>query len=145
MKITKVVLFLAFCISIAKAQENIRVDYFYTSWCPPCQKGLELMRIVESKNIKVRYIEIVSEPLRAQTDSHAAYQRVKSEEFIRTLKSSRIPYILLYSDDKVIKRYNELPQERFFIQLLQRVQEGYLENGTLPIEKRVDLWKKERD
>lgn len=130
---------------MAKAQEKISVDYFYTSWCPPCLKGLELMRIVESKNIKVRYIEIVSEPLQITTDSHATYQRVKSEEFIRTLKSSRVPYILLYSNDKVIKRYNELPQERFFIQLLQRVQEGYLENGTLPVEKRVDLWKKERD
>jgi DNA-binding GntR family transcriptional regulator len=54
--------------------------------------------------------------------------------------------IILISDHSgsVVKQFSALPDKEILYAFIQRLEEGRLENGTLPIEKRIDSWKQNR-
>jgi uncharacterized protein (DUF1786 family) len=56
-----------------------------------------------------------------------------------------VPLILIADrSGSVIKRFSVLPDKKNLNDLIQRLEEGRLENGTLPPEKRIDSWKQNR-
>jgi hypothetical protein len=56
-----------------------------------------------------------------------------------------VPLILIADHTgTVVKRFHTLPDKTIFTDLIQRLEEGRLENGTLPIEQRIDSWKMDR-
>ena len=68
-------------------------------------------------------------------------------------KKKAVPYglgqsipIILIADHSgnVVKRFSALPDKTILNALLERLEEGRLENGTLPIDQRVDTWKMNR-
>lgn len=59
--------------------------------------------------------------------------------------SQSVPLILVADHEgNVIKRFKSLPDKTIFGDLIQRLEEGRLENGTLPIDQRLDTWKMNR-
>lgn len=113
------------------ASGKVNILMFGASWCPPC---------VEAKT--------VIDEARNQFAVNAVYvdtDKVHVADFDRFGLKSRIPLILV-SDKSgmVIKRFEALPNKKIFFELIKRINEGRLENGTPPVEDRADLWKKTR-
>ncbi len=122
---------------------------FYTRWCPPCVDaialgndvakhygesfeviGIDLTQSDTSQNLKPEFATCVMQP------HDAAIYGVQD----------RIPVMVLMERENriLIKRYGTLPEPSLFMALIKRTAEGYLANGTLPIDQRVDLWKQKR-
>ena len=133
--------------------KKITILCFYTTWCPACKKSIDMLNDLNSgHNGKVRIIGVdlddvvkrkvfikrseISFPVIAQTLSQAAQYGVK--DFVPTI-------IVLNEKHLIVKRFHQTPDRRYFFRLIQRLSSGYLENGTLPIEQRVDLWKNKRE
>lgn len=56
-----------------------------------------------------------------------------------------VPLILIADrGGNVIKRFESLPDKTLLNDLISRLEEGRLENGTLPIDRRVDTWTMDR-
>ena len=59
--------------------------------------------------------------------------------------TENVPYILIADHSgMVVKRFQAIPDHAILNALIQRLEEGRLENGTLPSEQRIDTWKQNR-
>ncbi|HOI84363.1 MAG TPA: redoxin domain-containing protein [Campylobacterales bacterium] len=110
---------------------KVHVLMFGADWCPPCVASKELTK--ETKDIfgvDITYIN---------TD------KINTANFAYLGLKKSIPLILVTDKSgAVVKRFESKPNKKVFFELIKRALEGRLENGTPPIEERVDLWKKSR-
>ncbi len=114
-----------------KASASIVI--FYTTWCPPCKRSLALL-----DNIHKEHPMLVIH--RVSVDDIESQKRALPYGL-----SQSIPLILVADHEgNVIKRFKSLPDKTIFGDLIQRLEEGRLENGTLPIDQRLDTWKMNR-
>lgn len=112
---------------------TISIVVFYTSWCPPCKKSLVLLDEIKKEHPQLSIN-------RSCIDDTESQKRALSFGV-----SESVPLILIAgSDGTVVKRFESLPDKTILNALIQRLEEGRLENGTLPIEQRVDTWKMDR-
>ena len=112
---------------------HLTVVVAYTPWCPPCKKTLLLLDELRQAHpsLRVHTLDVDSPAVLAQARSLG-------------LENS-VPMILVADKSgSVVKRFNALPNRTLFFDLIRRLEEGRLENGTLPIERRIDLWKNDR-
>lgn len=114
-------------------QASVNIVVFYASWCPPCQRTLTLMKELAKKDKKL----------------HLSLIDIKDPDSFRVAKAfglgESIPYILVGDHSgSVVKRFIATPDKNILKALIQRLEEGRLENGTLPIEQRVDTWNMNR-
>lgn len=112
---------------------SVSIVVFYTSWCPPCQRTLALMMQLAKKDPKLHLSTI-------DVDNPKSLKLAKSFGL-----EESVPYILVADHDgSVIKHFQAVPNKDILESLIQRLEEGRLENGTLPTEQRVDTWKMDR-
>lgn len=106
---------------------------FYTTWCPPCTKSLTLLDEIKKHHPHLAITRIcVDDP-----------SQLKLTQPFGILQS--VPLILIADHSgSVVKRFGALPDKEILHAFIQRLEEGRLENGTLPIEKRIDSWKQNR-
>lgn len=144
-------LYFTFFISLNAATTNT-ILFFYTSWCPACAQSVEMLNKIDDKYKK--HVTILGINLDDGVE-RKNYLKNTAINF-RTKKMSlseakeygvtkSVPVILVLNNkSQIIKKYYKHPNESMFIKLIDRLQNGYLANGTLPIEKRLDLWKMDR-
>ena len=114
-----------------KASASIVI--FYTTWCPPCTRSLSLLETVQKSHPRIALHRICVDDAQSQKKA-APYGLGQS-----------IPIILIADHEgNVVKRFSALPDKTILSDLIARLEEGRLENGTLPIEQRVDTWKMDR-
>ena len=114
-----------------KASASIVI--FYTSWCPPCTRSLSLLDTVQKSHPKIALHRICVDDAQSQ------------KKAIPYGLGQSIPIILIADHEgNVVKRFSALPDKTILSDLIARLEEGRLENGTLPIEQRVDTWKMDR-
>lgn len=114
-----------------KASASIVI--FYTSWCPPCKRSLTLLDTVQKAHPKLALHRVCVDDAKSQKKA-VPYGLGQS-----------IPIILIADHSgNVVKRFSALPDKTILNALLERLEEGRLENGTLPIDQRVDTWKMNR-
>jgi thiol-disulfide isomerase/thioredoxin len=112
---------------------SLNIALFYTSWCPPCKRSLTLMDDMAKAHPKLHITKINVENARALK---------VAKTFGLT---ENVPYILIADHSgAVVKRFQAIPNQRILEALIQRLEEGRLENGTLPAEQRIDTWKQNR-
>lgn len=112
---------------------SVNIVVFYAPWCPACQRTLTLMRELTQKDKKLHLSFVDTE------DANSL--RVAKEFGLR----ENIPYVLIADHSGlVVKRFESVPDKNILKALIQRLEEGRLENGTLPIDQRVDTWKTNR-
>lgn len=106
---------------------------FYTTWCPPCTKALTLLDEIKKYHPHLAITRIcVDDPV-----------QLKLAQPFGILQS--VPLILISDHSgSVVKQFSALPDKEILYAFIQRLEEGRLENGTLPIEKRIDSWKQNR-
>ncbi len=106
---------------------------FYTLWCPPCKRTLALMEEMKKEHPKLHITTInVSNPTSLK----------ETKTFGLT---ENVPYILISDrSGTVIKRFQSIPDKTILEALIQRLEEGRLENGILPADQRIDSWKQNR-
>ena len=106
---------------------------FYTTWCPPCKRSLTLLEEIHKIHPRL-FISRVS------VDDVESQKRALPFGI-----SQSVPLILIADHSgNVVKRFKALPDKTIFGDLIQRLEEGRLENGTLPPEQRIDSWKQNR-
>jgi thiol-disulfide isomerase/thioredoxin len=112
---------------------SVSIVIFYTAWCPPCAKSITLLNRLQKEHPKLSIYRICVDDAESQ-----------KRAFPFGLSQS-VPLILIAdSSGNVIKRFKTLPDQTIFSDLIQRLEEGRLENGTLPPEQRIDSWKQNR-
>lgn len=112
---------------------SINIALFYAPWCPPCKRSLTLMDDMAKTHPKLHLTKINIENPRALK---------VAKTFGLT---ENVPYILIADHSgMVVKRFQAIPDQGILEALLQRLEEGRLENGTLPAEQRIDMWKQNR-
>lgn len=112
---------------------HLTVVVAYAPWCPPCKKSLLLVDELRQAHpsLHVHTLDVDRPAILAQARALG-------------LENS-VPMILVADENGiVVKRFNALPHRTLFFDLIRRLEEGRLENGTLPIERRIDLWKNDR-
>ncbi len=112
---------------------SVNVVIFYTTWCPPCKRSLTLLDKIHAKHPRLSISRVcVDTPMQQKlAQPFGIFQSV--------------PLILIADHEgNVIKRFKTLPDQTILSNLIQRLEEGRLENGTLPIDQRVDTWKMDR-
>ncbi len=138
---------------LAGSQDKMKIICFYTSWCPACRSSIDTLNEVHTKfGNKVEVLGVnLDDGVKRKVSvepSSARFKVVRStlaQVQAYGVKDS-VPVIFVLNDQQsVIKKFYETPNREYFLKLIGRLSSGYLENGTLPIEKRVDLWKKERE
>ena len=113
------------------ASANIVI--FYTSWCPPCKRSLVLLDEMHKEHPRLSISRVC-------VDTPAQQKHAQPFGILQT-----VPLILIADrSGSVVKRFKTLPDKTIFSNLIQRLEEGRLENGTLPIEQRIDSWKQNR-
>lgn len=111
----------------------MNVVIFYTTWCPPCKRSLTLLDKIHAKHPRLFISRVSVEDIESQ------------KRALPYGLSQSVPLILIADHEgNVIKRFKSLPNKTIFGDLIQRLEEGRLENGTLPIDQRVDTWKMDR-
>lgn len=109
------------------------VIIFYTSWCPPCKRSLVLLDTLQKSHPKMVVHRVCVDDAQSQKKA-VPYGLGQS-----------IPIILIADHSgNVVKRFSALPDQSILNALVQRLEEGRLENGTLPIDRRLDTWKMDR-
>ena len=157
----KIILFLLLSSMLLKAEPLLEflhpgktnyILFFYTTWCPACKKSVEILNELNKENLDS--LEILGINLDDDIDRNNFLKDTKID--FQTISMNRedtkkygvyesIPVIYILNQKKqIIKKYLQTPRKKTFITLVERLQKGYLANGTLPIEKRVDLWKMDR-
>lgn len=120
---------------------------FYTRWCPPCADAIAL-----GNEVAARYGDAF-EVIGIDLDETDAPQTARPEFPVCTLSrheaviygvDDRIPVLVVMQEGLLVKRYATLPEPSLFQALIKRTAEGFLANGTLPPEQRIDLWKQKR-
>ncbi|MBD3843320.1 MAG: redoxin domain-containing protein [Campylobacterales bacterium] len=135
-------------IDASKASTTIL--YFYTPWCPACVQATQILNQAEKQRLK--NVKIIGICLDAKTTSTQKADAPVFETLTLSINEDKaygitdhIPVIYILDENKrVIKQYHEVPRKDIFLELVERLSKGYLANGTLPIDKRVDLWKLDR-
>ncbi len=110
---------------------KIYVLMFGANWCPPCEYSKTIIDEAKEKfKIESVYVD---------TD------KINIQDFKNYTLQTKIPLVLVTDKNgTVIKRFEAKLKRDTFLALIKRVSENRLENGTLPIEERVDSWKKSR-
>ena len=112
---------------------SVSIVIFYTSWCPPCKRSLSLLDEMKRTHPKLKIHRINVDDLQSQKKA-LPYGLFES-----------VPLILIADNNgNVVKRFQAIPDKIILNALIQRLEEGRLENGTLPIEQRIDSWKQNR-
>ncbi|WP_345980647.1 TlpA disulfide reductase family protein [Sulfurimonas sp. HSL3-2] len=133
--------------------KTITILCFYTTWCPACKKSIELLNEID-KNLhtKVKVIGIdLDDGIKRKNYIESLDIRFKviNQNLLQARRygvKDSVPVILIVGEHRtIVKRFYELPNRKYFFALIQRLSSGYLENGTLPVQERIDLWKKSRD
>lgn len=133
--------------------KTITILFFYTTWCPACKKSIELLNDIDKKlhaKVKVIGIDLDDGVKRKNYIENLDIRfKVIKQNLVKVRKygvKDSVPVILIVNEQRtVIKRFYELPNRNYFFALVQRLSSGYLENGTLPVQERIDLWKNSRD
>ncbi|HLD23652.1 MAG TPA: thioredoxin family protein [Sulfuricurvum sp.] len=114
-------------------ESSANIVIFYTTWCPPCKRGLVLLDEMHKEHPRLSISRIC-------VDTSVQQKRAQAFGILQT-----VPLILIADrSGSVIKRFSVLPDKKNLNDLIQRLEEGRLENGTLPPEKRIDSWKQNR-
>jgi thiol-disulfide isomerase/thioredoxin len=112
---------------------SVNIVIFYTTWCPPCKRSLTLLDEIHKEHPRLSI-------------SRVSVDDVENQK--RALPfglSQSVPLILIADHSgNVVKRFKSLPDKTILSNLIQRLEEGRLENGTLPPEQRIDSWKQNR-
>lgn len=112
---------------------SVNIVIFYTTWCPPCKRSLTLLNEIHKTHPRLSISRVSVDDIESQK---------------RALKfgiAQSVPIILIADHEgNVVKRFSALPDKTILSDLIARLEEGRLENGTLPIEQRVDTWKMDR-
>ncbi|MDD5052186.1 MAG: thioredoxin family protein [Sulfuricurvum sp.] len=112
---------------------TISIVVFYTSWCPPCTRARVLMNEIKKTHPKILITAV-------NVDNSPALQKGKTFGL-----TENIPYILIADQSgTVVKRFQSIPDKTILTALIKRLEEGRLENGTLPANQRIDTWKMNR-
>lgn len=112
---------------------SVTAVIFYTTWCPPCTKSLALLDEIKNEHPKLTLYRVSVDTIETQKQASPFGL------------SESVPLILIADHDgNVVKRFKALPNKTILNDLIGRLEEGRLENGTLPPEKRVDTWKMDR-
>ena len=114
-------------------EASVNIVVFYAPWCPPCKHTLAFMNELSQKDSKL----------------HISLINVENPYWFHVAKAlgmgETIPYIVIADQSgTIVKRFEEIPNRSILNSLIERLKEGRLENGTLPIDKRVDTWKMNR-
>jgi len=114
-------------------EASVSIVLFYTTWCPPCQRALILLDDIAAGHPHL-HLE------RVCIDDPAMLKQNRTYGILQT-----VPLILVADrSGTVVKQFTTLPKKEIITALIQRLEEGRLENGTLPIEQRIDTWKMNR-
>jgi len=112
---------------------SVNIVIFYTSWCLPCKRSLILLEEMHKVH---PHLSI----------SCVSVDDVESQK--RSLPfglSQSVPLILIADrSGAVVKRFSAIPNKAILNSLIQRLEEGRLENGILPADQRIDSWKQNR-
>jgi thiol-disulfide isomerase/thioredoxin len=112
---------------------SVNIVLFYTPWCPPCKRSLALMDEMKKVHPKIHITTV-------NVDTPHALQEAKAFGL-----TENVPYILIADQSgMVVKRFQAIPDKGILEALIQRFEEGRLENGTLPADQRMDTWKMNR-
>lgn len=112
---------------------SVNIVLFYTLWCPPCKRSLIRMEEMAKTHPKLHITTI-------NVDNPHALKEGKLFGL-----TNNVPYILIADPSgMVVKRFQSIPDKTILEALIQRLEEGRLENGTLPAEQRIDTWKQNR-
>lgn len=112
---------------------SVSIVIFYTTWCPPCTKSITLLNALQKEHPKLSIHRICVDDAKSQ------------KQALPFGLSQSIPLILIADQSgSIVKRFSALPDKKNLNDFIQRLEEGRLENGTLPIEKRIDSWKQNR-
>ncbi|OHD79211.1 MAG: hypothetical protein A2023_06030 [Sulfuricurvum sp. GWF2_44_89] len=112
---------------------SVNIVIFYTSWCPPCKQSLTLLDELHKAYPRLSISRVSVDDVESQ------------KQALPFGLSQSVPLILIADQSgNVVKRFKTLPNKTIFSDLIQRLEEGRLENGTLPPEQRIDSWKQNR-
>lgn len=136
-----------------KLHKKNYILFFYTTWCPACEKSTDILNEIAEKypnSLQIVGINIEDNIKRKNFFENKVLNfmtlYLDKAEAVKYGVEKSIPVIyILNSKKQIIKKYFETPRKSSFLALIDRLQKGFLANGTLPIEQRVDLWKKERN
>ncbi len=122
---------------------------FYTRWCPPCADAVALGNDVAHRYgdaFEVIGIDLDTTKTPQSVPVNFATCTISLHDAAHYGVKERIPVLLLMERENrsLIKRYGTLPEPSLFMALIKRTAEGYLANGTLPPDQRIDLWKQKR-
>jgi thiol-disulfide isomerase/thioredoxin len=126
---------------------------FYTSWCPACLKAVAMLNEIEAEHleaVKILGVDLDDGVMRkdflSATEIRFETLKLSLAEAAAYGVKETVPVIYIFNADRqIVKRYNAVPNQTFFMQLIDRLRQGYLENGTLPPKERIDLWKHHRE
>ena len=115
------------------SNSSLSIVIYYTAWCPPCTKSLDLFKEIKKTHPKLRITTV-------DVGNPHALQEAKAFGLTES-----VPYILIADHSGVVvKRFQAIPDKTIVEALIQRLEEGRLENGTLPADQRMDTWKMNR-
>lgn len=133
--------------SLILSKDKINIVGFVTSWCPPCQKTSDFLIKFANQNrqVSVQLIFVDEKvPLLFKNPTNVLLSTISQKDAMNYGFTNTIPYILIFDkDSKLIKKYHSF-NETLFLKLLHNLQNGLYENGTLPPDKRVNLWQNKR-
>lgn len=126
-------------------KNHINIVAFVTSWCPPCKETTDYLTKLAKQNREIIVsLLFVDEPLQISSDNNLHKNTITLEEAKKYGVERSVPYILIFDKSgKAIKRYHTF-NPRLLTKLINNLKNGLYENGTLPLDERIDLWQKNR-
>lgn len=128
-------------------KDKINIVAFVTSWCPVCIKTNDYLVSLGEKNSEI-FITLlfVDEdiPTSIKQTSNLKTSSISLNDSKNFGVTKSVPYILIF-DKKggIVKKYHTF-NENLISRLINNLKNNLYENGTLPPEKRIDLWQKNR-
>jgi len=141
-----VVLATPFSIKSLK-NNNINIVAFVTSWCPVCQKLNNHLLKLSNKDSEIFVTLLFVDEKIPNNLQRTNNLKLFSIPFLEAKKfgvDKSVPYILIFDKKReIVKKYHTF--NRILIdKLVNNLKNNLYENGTLPPEKRIDLWQKNR-
>ncbi|MDD3775295.1 MAG: thioredoxin-like domain-containing protein [Sulfurovaceae bacterium] len=158
-KIMAIMLFFFVAGEADEIQDKLRqtkainsILFFYAPWCPACAKSADILNTAQKNHptkLKIIGIDLDDGKHRKNflkdTRFRFETQKMSLKEAKKYGVDKSIPVIYVLDDkQQVVKKYFKTPNKDVFLKLIDRLQKGFLANGTLPIEQRIDLWKMDR-
>lgn len=129
------------------ATNKVQIIVLATPWCPPCIKTINLANKIANEynsTLSVFNIDNKKEFDNAKIANIKTYQTDKNCTDFFGL-SSRVPLVLVADKSgAIVKRFEAVPNETILNDLVKRLSEDRLENGTPSANNRTELWKKPR-